>query len=201
MHRQRTLLLLLVAGPPLLLAGLGLPHPAHLTDGTADTWKNLHIILLPVFPLLALGPWLLTRGEHRAIRWAAIALGYTYAAFYTALDVLAGIGAGALQQAGAVDQKRFLYAEGNDLAEYGVYAYLLAAVLAAVVALRRARLAALPGAVLVIAGAVSFLDSHVYWPRGGLTMVVLAIGWAALAIAAPGPGLQIVRAEAASTRT
>ena len=115
--------------------------------------------------------------------------------------MLAGIGAGALQQAGAVDQKRFLYAEGNDLAEYGVYAYLLAAVLAAVVALRRARLAALPGAVLVIAGAVSFLQSHVYWPRGGLTMVVLAIGWAALAIAAPGPRLPDDRAEAASTQT
>ena len=187
MHRHRTLLLLAVAGPPLLLAGLGLAHPAHLTGGTADAWKDLHVVLLPVFPLLALAPWLLTRGEHRAVRWAAIGLGYAYAVLYTALDVLAGIGAGVLQQAGAVDQKRFLFAEGNDLADFGVWAYLLAASLAAAVALRRSRLAALPGAVLVVAGAVSFLDSHVYWPRGGLTMVVLAVGWAALAVAAPGP--------------
>lgn len=177
-------MLLIVAGPPLLLAALGLAHPSSLTDDTADTWKNLHIVLLPIFPLLALAPWLLTRGEHRAVRWATIALGYTFAAFYTALDVLAGIGAGALQQAGAVDQKRFLYAEANDLAEYGVWAYLLATVLTATVVVRRSRLAALPGAILVVAGAIAFLDSHIYWPRGGLTMVVLAIGWAALAIAA-----------------
>ena len=199
MHRHRTLLLLAVAGPPLLLAGLGLAHPAHLTGGTADAWKDLHVVLLPVFPLLALAPWLLTRGEHRAVRWAAIGLGYAYAVLYTALDVLAGIGAGALQQAGAVDQKRFLFAEGNDLADFGVWAYLLSASLAAAVALRRSRLAALPGAVLVVAGAVSFLDSHVYWPRGGLTMVVLAVGWAALAVTAPGPSSHKARAEAGTT--
>jgi len=36
----------------------------------------------------------------------------------------------------------------------------------------------------VVAGAIAFLDSHIYWPRGGLTMVVLGIGWAALATAA-----------------
>lgn len=201
MHRHRTLLLLAVAGPPLLLAGLGLAHPAHLTARTADAWKDLHVVLLPVFPLLALAPWLLTRGEHRAVRWAAIGLGYAYAVLYTALDVLAGIGAGVLQQAGAVDQKRFLFAEGNDLADFGVWAYLLAASLAAAVALRRSRLAALPGAVLVVAGAVSFLDSHVYWPRGGLTMVVLAVGWAALAVAAPGPSRQHDLVEAGSAKT
>ena len=188
MQRPRTAVLLLVGGPPLLLAALGLAHPAHLTASTADTWKNLHIVLLPVFPLLALAPWLLTRGEHRAVRWSAIALGYTFAALYTALDVLAGIGAGALQQAGAVDQKRFLYAEGNALADYGVWAYLLATVLTAAVALRSARLAALPGAILVVAGAIAFLDSHIYWPRGGLTMVVLAIGWTALALSRTADG-------------
>lgn len=185
MQRPRAYVLLIVAGPPLLLAALGLAHPAHLTESTADAWKNLHIVLLPIFPLLALAPWLLTRGEHRAVRWTAIALGYAFAAFYTALDVLAGIGAGALQQAGAVDQKRFLFAEGNDLADYGVWAYLIATVLTAAVVLRRARLAALPGAILVVTGAVAFLDSHIYWPRGGLTMVVLGIGWAALALSLP----------------
>ena len=195
MQRPRAYVLLIVAGPPLLLAALGLAHPAHLTESTADAWKNLHIVLLPIFPLLALAPWLLTRGEHRAVRWTAIALGYSFAAFYTALDVLAGIGAGVLQQAGAVDQKRFLYAEGNDLAEYGVWAYLLATALTAAVVLRRARLAAVPGAILVVAGAIAFLDSHIYWPRGGLTMVVLGIGWAALAVADAGSVDQVTRAD------
>jgi len=50
-------LLLAVTGPPLLLSGLGLVNPAHLTAESADVWKNLHVVLLPVFPLLALAPW------------------------------------------------------------------------------------------------------------------------------------------------
>jgi hypothetical protein len=35
--------------------------------------------------------------------------------------------------------------------------------------------------VLVIAASVSFLNSHVYWPRGVLTMYALAVGWGLLA--------------------
>lgn len=183
MPSPRSGVLLVVAGPPLLLAALGAVHPAALTDDTAAAWQGLHLLLLPVFPLLALAPWLLTRDEHPALRWAVVVLGYVYAAFYTALDVLAGIGAGALQRAGAGEQTAILFAHGNDLSTYGVWAYLAATSLAVVTAVRRARLAALPGAVLTLAAAWLFLSSHIYWPLGGLTMVAMALGWAALASA------------------
>lgn len=42
---------------------------------------------------------------------------------------------------------------------------------------RRHGRAAWVGAVLTVAAAVSFLDSHIYWPRGVVTMVVLALGF------------------------
>jgi hypothetical protein len=120
-----------------------------------------------------------------------IALGYVYAVSYTALDVLAGIGAGALQRAGAHEQTSHLFAQGNGLSTYGVWAYLAATVVAAATALRRARAAALPGALLVVGAAWSFLGSHIYWPAGGLTVLAMAAGWSWLVLALhrrPGAG-------------
>lgn len=179
-------LLAAVALPPLVLAGVGLAHPSDLTVDSAPAWQNLHLALLPIFPLLALGPWLLVRGEHPALRWAVGVLGYVYAAFYTALDVLAGIGAGALREAGATDDLvSVMFARGNDLSTYGVWAFLVATLLAATAALRRTGLRALPGALLVTWAAWSFLGSHIYWPVGVLTMIGLAIGWTALVLLAP----------------
>ena len=195
--------LLVVAGPPLILAAAGLAHPAELTDATARSWQLLHTLLLPVFPLLALGPWLVTRGERPALRWTVVALGYAYASFYTALDVLAGIGAGALHRAGAHEQTAVMFTQGNGLSAYGVGAYLAATLVAAGTAVRRAGAAALPGAVLVVAAAWSFLGSHIYWPVGGLTVLAMAAGWAWLVIAlhrqrtagaaAPDPGAPLPR--------
>jgi hypothetical protein len=46
--------LLAVLGP-VLLALAGLVHPSGLSAATAYRWVWLHIVLLPVFPLLALG--------------------------------------------------------------------------------------------------------------------------------------------------
>jgi hypothetical protein len=183
MLRREIVLLGLVAGPPLALAGLGLAHPTGLNPMSAARWRDLHVYLLPIFPLLGLAPWLLVRGEGRALRWTAAVLGYLYAAFYTALDVLAGIGAGALQQANLRPAASVVFAQADDLVRYGVWAYLAAAVLASGVGLRRSGLAALPGSALVIGGAWSFRHSHIFWPRGVLTMLVLALGWTALVLA------------------
>jgi len=47
----------------------------------------------------------------------------------------------------------------------------------------RSRWAALPGAVFLLPAAVSFLDSHIFWPRGVLTMFAIAIGLALLTLA------------------
>ncbi|MBE7162204.1 MAG: hypothetical protein INR72_13245, partial [Williamsia herbipolensis] len=41
--------------PPLLLAAVGLTHPLVLTPETAPWWRDLHVIGLVAFPLLALG--------------------------------------------------------------------------------------------------------------------------------------------------
>jgi uncharacterized membrane protein len=73
----------------------------------------------------------------------------------------------------------------------GVYAYLAATVLAAVLALVRApgawRLLAGAGAVFAVVGAWSFLTSHIYWPFGVATMVMLGLGHTALAAAVARP--------------
>jgi hypothetical protein len=188
MRRPSTIDLLLVAGPPLLLAGLGLAHPMDLTADSARRWRDLHTVLLPIFPLLALGPWLIARAEHWSVRWLVALLGFVYAVFYTALDVLAGIAAGALKMAGAEEKwTSVMFAQGNDLSSYGVWAYLVAALLAAGFALRRAGIWAIPGATVVLVAAVSFLDSHIYWPVGGLTMIAFAVGWTALLVALANP--------------
>lgn len=179
-HRAHPWVLTAAVAPPLLLAGLGLLHPHELDDGTAARWTGLHLVLLPVFPLLALAPWLVARRGSRVAGGAALLLGFVFAVFYTALDLLAGVATGVLQQAGETGGIRALFRTGNALSLVGVYAYLGATVLAAGVALRRARLSAVPGAVVVVLAAVSFLGSHVYWPAGVVTMLALAVGWGLL---------------------
>ena len=107
-----------------------------------------------------------------------------YACFYTGLDLLAGAGAGALKLEGSEDLG-VLFRLASPMEWVGTTAYLAATVLACALVLRRAGLAAVPGALIVVAASVSFLDSHIFWPRGVLTMYALAVGWAALAAVAP----------------
>lgn len=172
---------LLIAGlPPLALAALGLSHPHHLTDASAQWWTDLHVIGLPLFPLLAFGPWLVVTREHIAVRWTVALLGFAYACFYSALDVLAGIGAGTLQYHGASMNTGLLFDKGNALADYGVTAYMTATAIACLVAVVRRRLYAAIPALIVLVGAMSFLSSHIYWPDGVFTMLALAIGWTSL---------------------
>jgi hypothetical protein len=185
--RRRLATVALAALPPLTLAAAGITHPANLTPATGAYWRDLHIALLPVFPLLGLAPWLVVRGRGAVLRWLAGLLGYVFAAFYTALDVLAGIGAGAQETDAAGDRAvGILFHQADLLATVGVRAYLAAAVLAAAATIGTARpaalrLAAIAGAVLTVSAAVSFQHSHIFWPRGVLTMLVLAAGWACLA--------------------
>lgn len=177
---SRKLLLGLAVGPPLLLAVIGLWHPESLDDASAQTWLDMHVGLLPVFPLLAIAPWLIARRENRRLGWIAAGLGFIYAIFYGALDAVAGIGAGALQLGGATGTD-LLFRQGNALAEIGVYAYLMATLVAAGAVVLRRRFAAVPAALITVGAAWSFLDSHIYWPVGGLTMIALAVGWGWLA--------------------
>jgi hypothetical protein len=164
---------LAAAGPGLALSVLGAFHPAQLTPATAAAWWQLHVVLLPVFPLLGAALVFLLRGERGPLVWLAGVAAYVYAVFYTGLDTLAGIGAGLAVGSPAALQ---LIGVGNQLALVGVTGFLVAALVTAVVLVRRHRLAAVPGSVLLVGAALVFLHSHIYWPVGGLAMLAAGIG-------------------------
>jgi hypothetical protein len=179
---------LLVTAGPILLAVAGLAHPGGLSAATADRWVHLHILLLPVFPLLALGFVVLLPGRPRAgvagaatvIAWLGAAV---YAAGYTGLDAVAGIGAGTVagRPGDPAELRRLvlaLYDVGGPLGRVGVFG-LLVAVLAGTIALgaRHGR-RVLPGTVVLLGAGYSFLDSHIFAPRGVLTMLAMAAGFA-----------------------
>ncbi len=181
-HRAR--LLVAVTVPPLLTAAVGLTHPPTLTVEASHHWQMMHTILLPVFPLLALGPWLVARRSNRAVGVVVGVLAFVYACFYTSLDVIAGIAAGAVKHDGGVGLGT-LFRVAGDLGDVGSYAYFAASALAIAVAARDIGLVrAAPGAVLVAVGAVMFWQEHVYRPWGVLAMVLLAAGWGWLALSA-----------------
>ncbi|MGX6608114.1 hypothetical protein ACWKSP_39240 [Micromonosporaceae bacterium Da 78-11] len=186
MRTVRTWLLMTVG--PVLLAVAGLVHPGGLSPTTADRWVHLHIVLLPVFPLLALGFVVLLSGRPRAdvsgvatvIAWLGAGV---YAIGYTGLDAVAGIAAGTVaRQPGDPAQLRqvvlALYDIGDLLGRVGVYA-LLIAVLAGTVALGvKHGPWVLPGTLVLLGAGYSFIDSHIFSPRGVWTMLAFAAGFA-----------------------
>jgi hypothetical protein len=181
--------------PALALAVLGSSHPAVLTPESAPWWRDLHVIGLVLFPLLALGPIAVVHVARPAgpvggaLDGLAAVLGLVYAGFYGALDALAGIGGGhETVTLGPGPWVASLFGIADELGIVGSYAYLAATVLAAVLALVRApgarRLLALVGAIFAVVGAWSFLTSHIYYPFGVATMIMLAIGDTLLVVAA-----------------
>jgi len=52
---------LTVTLPPLVLAAIGLTHPMELAAETAGWWTTMHILLLPLLPLLGVALWGLVR--------------------------------------------------------------------------------------------------------------------------------------------
>ena len=168
--------------PPIVVGLAGFAHPDRLTQDSADFWRNLHIVFLPLLPLLALGPWVIASRVDRRLGLVAAVLGYVYACFYTALDLLAGVGAGALK-ADDADGTRVLFDLATDLGQIGSAAFIIATAVAAGCALSTARMAAIPGSALVFVGAYGDMEHHVYWPGGVLSMFALAAGWALLLLA------------------
>jgi hypothetical protein len=183
-----------VAGPAVVLAGLGLTHPQDLTATSAPWWTTLHVLLLPLFPVLAISLWLLLRGVPGLVAWAARIAAYGYAAFYTALDVLAGIAAGELTQLNAerglqtdaVEVDR-MFAVGNDLGDIGVWCFGIACAATALAVVGWVGRRALPGAVVLVGAAVVFVAGgvHIYWPWGVGTILALAVGLGLLAAVLP----------------
>ncbi len=174
MSRTATLLVA-VTVPPLLIALVGLVHPSPLTVESARHWQTIHTVLLPLFPLVALGPWLTARETHRAGGVVVGVLAYGYATFYTSLDVLAGIAGGAIKDAEA-GGLGIVFLVAQDMELIGGLALVAATALAAGLVSRRGWVTA-PGIVCVLAGAVMHWREHVYVPWGVLSMVLLAAGW------------------------
>jgi hypothetical protein len=183
----------LAAGPALVLAGVGITHPTDLNAATAPWWTTMHTLLLPLFPLLGVSLWLLLRGLAGPVAWLARIAAYGYAAFYSALDVLAGVATGVLVRNGAdpeAGEVRTLFAIGNDLGDIGVWCFQIATVATGVALVARLGRRALPGAVLLAGGAFLFGGAHIYFPQGVLAMVVLAVGLGLLAAVEPAPSTQ-----------
>ena len=193
--------LALVTLGPVLLALAGLVHPSGLSAATAHRWVWLHIVLLPVFPLLALGFAVLLRDRPQArtprvarmVAWICAAV---YAAAYTGLDAVAGIGAGTVagQPGDPTELRRLvlaLYETGDRLGMVGVYAFLAATLAAAVSLGGRHGIRVLPGTVVLLAAGWSFIDSHIFSPRGVLTMLAMAVGFALWAWAAVETGRRL----------
>ena len=178
MPARSALFYVTVALPPLVLAAIGVTHPVHLTAASAEYWRNLHIAILPIFPLLAFAPWILVRGAGAVLGWVVGVLGFLYAAFYTALDVLAGIGAGGLAFDGMGMATSTVFGLGSRLGEVGSVALIAAVVVSAGSCIVRFRTAAIPGSLLVSAGAILFLNAHIYFPVGVIGQLCLALGWA-----------------------
>ncbi|MET8945816.1 hypothetical protein ABZX30_20085 [Streptomyces sp. NPDC004542] len=107
-----------------------------------------------------------------------------YAAYCSGLDAVAGISAGTVDGLGVHGVVGDLFAAGDELGRAGVHALTAAAAATCVVLLRRHGARVLPGAVVVLRACWSFLDSHIFWPRGVFTMLGFAVGFAPPTLAA-----------------
>jgi hypothetical protein len=172
---------LLVALPGLVLTGIGLTHPHHLDASTAQWWRDMHVILAVVFPLLGAAQWVLLADTPKLVRYPARIAAFGYVVFYGALDALAGIGGGAMTLAngGRTDADAPIFKIGNQLGTVGAWCFFAASIAIAACALLRHRLKAIPGAVLLLVGSFLFLGSHIYWPKGVLACACIALGMAA----------------------
>ena len=140
----------------------------------------IHIILLPLFPLLAVAAWILLREDRSPLGWAGRVLAVVFVPFYTALDAISGISAGTLQKVGgSAEQLNALFATGRPLGQVGGYAFLAAIVLilgSTWLAGQRSWLFWVAAVILITAGYL-FTTSHIYWPKGVIAMLGFAVGF------------------------
>jgi hypothetical protein len=184
------LFVVLVALPGVLLGLAGLAHPLFLTPETAERWRLVHLLLLPVFPLLGASVWLLLLGERGALAWTARGLAFVYAVGYSALDAIAGVGASnQVQRSAARGDARppieDLFEIGDPVGQAGVVALALAVVLTAIILLQRGAGPLAPaGAALAVGGSYLLYRHHVFPPRGVLGVLVIAAGLGLMAVVA-----------------
>lgn len=187
MRESRAYPLLLVL-PGALLAVAGLFHPTGLSYETAERWYLLHLPGLLLFPLVGWALADLVAGRRDAVAWAVRLAAYVYATFYSALDVVSGIGAGYVTRelgpgVPRPDAVSLLFRLGTSLGEIGSYALLACVVVLLLDQVRRHGVPAAVG-VLLVPGAYLVHVEHIFSPLGVLGMLLLGLGSAALAVVA-----------------
>lgn len=177
----RRTLALLVALPALVCGAIGLTHPGDLDASTAEHWRNMHLLLIPIFPLIGLAPWLIARRAGVGLGRAGAVFGYGFATFYTALDILAGVAGGALVLAGDGNATSSVFGIARTLASIGVASLVLGCLTAGIAAYRLAGVTSLPGTLLATVGAALVQPGHIYPGLGTAAMLLLAGGFVILA--------------------
>lgn len=101
---------LIMFGAPLVLGVLLMTHPVVVSQFTprtlafygllpvANWWLTIHVLLLPLFYLIALATFLLTQGVHGAAATVSRVALAVFAICYPAFDTLIGISTGTLVQ-------------------------------------------------------------------------------------------------------
>ena len=180
----------LVTVTPLTLAAVGLVHPSGLNPSTAHMWATMHIWLLPAFPLLTLGLvvplWRRPSRDAASVAAGVAWLGAAaFAALYTGLDAVAGIAAGTVQAHASPGQDvgpsvNALFQVADAMGHAGVEALAVAVAAASVALVVRHGPRILAGTAVLLGCTYEFYDSHIFYPRGVLTMVGFAVGFALL---------------------
>lgn len=188
---SRPLRALLVGAPAFAIGLLGLAHPTFLTPTTADRWRLVHVLLLPLFPLLGGALLYLLRQARGPIAWVARVLAFGYAVLYGALDSIAGIGAPAQVQArGRGAPIGDLFAAGDQLGHLGVLGLVLSVLLTGALLWRRHGSAlALAGAVVSALCSYGLYKHHIFPPLGVLSLLgigagLVLMGWVEQGVAA-----------------
>lgn len=174
-----------VAVPPVVLSAIGLTHPSVLNAASAEWWVTMHLVLVPVFPLLAAAVWVLLRDDRTSLGWGGRIAAATYAVFYTGLDAVSGIAAGTAVRAGAdptSDVVLSLFVAGRVLSIIGTYAFFVAVILVLASAWRGGSRGWLffVAAGVALLSAYLFTTSHIYFPKGVIAMLGFAASFATL---------------------
>lgn len=175
--RKRLVLSVVLALPALSLAGAGFFHPHGLSYDTSAQWSSLHYPGLLAFPLVGASLAWLVRGRNDAVAWIIRLTAVTYAAFYSALDVINGIAAGYVTHrlgpgVPRPDEIRYLFDIGRPLGDIGEWGLIACCLAVAVDQVNRHRLRGVPAVTLVL-GAWFVRGDHIFTPIGVVGMAII----------------------------
>ncbi|MGB3763010.1 MAG: hypothetical protein WA966_07275 [Ornithinimicrobium sp.] len=180
--KSRTFLLL--AAPGVLLGLVGATHPSGLRPDTAEHWFWMHVAGVLVFPLVGVALAWLVRGRRDVLAIGIVLAAYVYATFYTALDVISGIGNGYVTAElgdDAVPRPPAIWLAfriGTMLGDIGAWALLAAAALLTIDTVRRRGFSpvVLAPCAMLLVGSYVLRPEHIFWPWGSLSCIAIGLG-------------------------